>query len=213
MHPAKLPPCTNESILIFGAGGHGRVVADAVLLEKNWIHVFASDRNPAVSRGELLPGIPLLDAQAVRGRNAFIHIAIGNNIARLHEASLWGYERLVTVIHPSAVISHFSTVAAGCYVAAGAVVGPGVNIGMGVIINHGAVVDHGAQVGAFSHIAPNATLGGDVRVGQRVLIGSGAVILPSIVIADNVTVGAGAAVTTHLVEPGVYAGVPARKIK
>jgi UDP-3-O-[3-hydroxymyristoyl] glucosamine N-acyltransferase len=73
-------------------------------------------------------------------------------------------------------------------------------------------VDHEAVVGAFSHIAPNASLGGQAKLGQRVLVGSGAVVLPSVVIGDDVTIGAGSVVTTHLLEPGTYAGAPARKI-
>ena len=213
MLPIESIYAAGASLLLFGAGGHGRVVADAALLGKKWLHIAASDRNPLVCSGELLPGISLLPVQLAESLNLPVHIAIGNNLARLHEAQLWGHDRLISVIHPASMVSHFSSVAAGCYVAAGAVIGPGASIGVGVIINHGAVVDHDAQVGAFSHIAPNASLGGGVTIGQRVLVGAGAVVLPSLMIADDVVVGAGAVVTAHLAEPGSYAGIPARKIK
>lgn len=213
MFPIAPKYAAGVSLLLFGAGGHGRVVAEAAWLGKKWSCIVASDRNPAVCSGELLPGIAMLDISLAQSLNFPIHVAVGNNLARLHEARLWGHERLISVIHPASMVSHFSSVGLGCYVAAGAVIGPGAAVGVGAIINHGVVVDHDVQVGAFSHIAPNATLGGGVEIGQRVLVGSGAVVLPALVIADDVIVGAGAVVTTDLKEPGSYAGIPARRIK
>ncbi|MES2943188.1 MAG: NeuD/PglB/VioB family sugar acetyltransferase [Pseudomonadota bacterium] len=204
---------TRPQLLIFGAGGHGRVVADAALLAPNPPTVVASDRNADICHGELLPSVCLKDAKTAQLLNASVHIAIGSNQAREKEAGFWGHYRLLSVFHPAACVSPFCRVAAGSFVAAGAVIAPGAVLGVGVIVNHGAVVDHDVQVGDFSHIAPNASLGGHVSVGRRVLIGAGAVILPSVSIADDVTVGAGAVVTTNLTAPGIYAGIPARKIK
>lgn len=200
-------------LLIFGAGGHGRVVADAALRSPNPPAIIASDRNPAACSGELLPSVALKDPDAAQLLDVAVHIAIGNNRAREKEAAFWGHERLVSVFHPLASLSPFGRVAAGSFVAASAVLAPGAVLGMGVIVNHGAVVDHDVQVGDFSHIAPNATLGGNARVGRRVLIGAGAVVLPSVSIADDVTVGAGAVVTADLTVAGTYAGLPARKMK
>jgi acetyltransferase-like isoleucine patch superfamily enzyme len=82
-----------------------------------------------------------------------------------------------------------------------------------VIVNHGAVVDHDVQVGDFSHVAPLAALGGNVRVGSRVLVGAGAQVLAGVRICDDVVVGAGAVVLADIEAPGVYAGVPARRVR
>ena len=199
-------------LLIFGAGGHGRVLVDAALLAHQWPRIVVSDRKLPENQSELLPGIHLLAVDAALALGPSVHIAIGNNHFRQKEAGAWGHERLVSVVHPAAVVSVFSQIALGCFVAAGAVVGPSAQVGMGVIINHGAVVDHDVEVGAFSHIAPNASLGGHAKLGTRVLIGSGAVVLPLIEIGDDVTVGAGSVVNINLLEPGTYAGIPARKI-
>lgn len=209
--PPSQPLRSPVPLIVFGAGGHGRVVAEAAMLSHRWDSIHASDRMPS-AQSELLPGIQLLGVDAAMALDPEIHIAIGDNHAREKEAGAWGYERLVSVIHPVASVSQFSSIAAGCFVAASAVVGPMAVVGMGVIVNHGAVVDHDVEVGAFSHIAPNTSLGGYAKIGQRVLIGTGAVVLPYIVIGDDVTVGAGAVVNTHLLESGTYAGVPARKI-
>lgn len=202
----------NPTLLIFGAGGHGRVLVDAALLAHQWKRIVVSDRKLPEHQSKILPSIDLLTADAALALDPSVHIAIGNNQFRQKEAGAWGYERLVSVIHPSAVVSVFSSIASGSFVAAGAVVGPSAQIGMGVIVNHCAVVDHDVVVGAFSHIAPNASLGGHVKLGQRVLIGSGAVVLPSILIGDDVTIGAGSVVNVNLLASGTYAGIPARKI-
>ena len=199
-------------LVVFGASGHGRVVVDAALLMHRWSRILVSDRKLPASQSELLTGIGLLTVIAAKALDPSVHVAIGNNQFRQREAAAWGHKRLVSIVHPAAVISVFSSVGAGCFVAAGAVIGPSAQLGIGVIVNHGAVVDHDAEIGSFSHIAPNASLGGRVKLGHRVLVGSGAVVLPSIVIGDDVTVGAGSVVTAHLLESGSYAGIPARKI-
>ena len=199
-------------LLVFGAGGHGRVVADAALSQRTWGLVEASDRNPGRCHGLLLPGVPLLDIASAASRRSGVHIAIGGNVAREKEALLWSLDRLVTVFHQRASVSPLAQVGAGCFIAANAVLAPGAILGAGCIVNHGAVVDHDVQLGAFCHVAPLACLGGGAALGQRVLVGAAAVVLPGVVIGDDVVIGAGAVVNRSLFEPGIYAGVPARRL-
>jgi len=201
------------SLLIFGAGGHGRVVADAALASGEWLRVLASDRDPARSTGELLPGVALLPAYAATASAAAVHVAIGNAASRAKEVELLPAGLLATVIHPAASVSSHARLAPGCFVAAQAVVAPGAELGVSVIVNHAAVVDHDVVVGAFCHIAPSAVLGGGVKVGERVLVGSGARVLPGLRIGNDIVIGAGAVVVDDLIEPGIYAGVPARRLK
>ena len=198
--------------MIFGAGGHGRVLVDAALLSGQWSRIVMSDRQPPTDTSQPFASIDLITVASAKLLNPAVHVAIGNNYSRQKEAEAWGHQNLVSVVHPAASVSIFSALGAGSFVAAGAVVGPSARVGMGVIINHGAVVDHDVVVGAFSHIAPNASLGGHVIVGQRVLIGSGAVVLPSVTVGNDVTIGAGSVVTANLPDPGTYVGIPARRI-
>lgn len=213
IHPLGSGPADQPALLVFGGGGHGRVVADAALLSGAWSSLLASDRNPARCQEALLPGVPSYEAEAAAERVAQVHVAIGDNRSREREARAWGLERLVAVLHPRAAVSPWATVGAGSFVAAQAVLAPGARVALGVIVNHGAVVDHDAAVGNFSHIAPQAALGGFVQIGARVLIGAGAVVLPGVRIADDVVVGAGAVVRHDIETPGTYAGVPARRVK
>lgn len=200
-----------DALLIFGAGGHGRVVADAARAA-GATALLASDRNPALCQGELLPGIPLHrpDAPAPAQATA-LHVAIGHNAARERESQALGLQRLHTVCHPAASVSPFSQLGAGSFVAAQAVVAPGARLGLGVIVNHGAVVDHDCCIGDFAHIAPGAVLGGDVHIGPGVLIGAGAVVLPGRSVAAGAVVGAGAVVRDNIDSPGTWVGVPARR--
>jgi sugar O-acyltransferase (sialic acid O-acetyltransferase NeuD family) len=202
-----------STLLILGAGGHGRVVADAALSQGTWRHLTATDRDPSRCTGELQPGIPLADpAQALPVATA-IHVAIGDARARQAEAEAVGTSLLASVIHPHATVSNTAQVGAGSFLAAQCVVGPDARLGLSVIVNHGAVVDHDVAVGDFSHIAPRAALGGGARIGRRVLVGAGASVLPGITICDDVTIGAGAVVRGDVTQPGVYVGIPARRLK
>jgi len=202
-----------STLLVLGAGGHGRVVCDAALRAARWSSVSATDRDPARCSGEILPGVRLAPPGPALATAAAVHLAIGNAEARQAESKAVGAHRLATVVHPDASVSPFAALAAGCFVGARAVVAPGASLGVAVIVNHGAVVDHDVAVGDFSHIAPGATLGGGASIGCRVLVGAGASVLPGISVCDDATIGAGAVVDADVVEPGVHAGVPARRIR
>ncbi len=206
-----MPSCS--VLLLFGAGGHGCVVADAAQQQGAWRQIHASDRDPARCVGELLSGVALADVPSAQALQAGIHVSIGGNAAREREAVQWGLGRLVSVCHPAAAVSPHARLDPGCFVAARAVVAPRAHVGMGAIINHGAVLDHDSTAGAFSHVAPGAVMGGGARIGARVLLGAGTVLLPGISVADDVVVGAGSVVAQPLLQAGTYAGVPARRIR
>ena len=201
-----------RSIFLVGAGGHGKVVLDALLRSDVAIdEICVSDDDTALLGKELCGlriNIPIIQEGTEQG---VFHIAIGNGQIRqnLHSQLLGTGSMPLSVVHPDAVVSRFSTIGAGSFVAARAIIAPSAAIAEGVIINHGAVVDHDCTVGSFSHIAPNATLGGAVQVGARVLIGAGANILPNINIGDDAVIGAGAVVLNDIAAGETYVGVPA----
>jgi sugar O-acyltransferase (sialic acid O-acetyltransferase NeuD family) len=202
-----------STLLVLGAGGHGRVVADAALRAGVWQGLSATDRDTARCFGELLPGVRLAAAATVLPSATAVHIAIGDAQFRQAEARAVGADKLATVTHPDASLSAYAQVGAGCFLAARSVVAPCARLGACVIVNHGAVVDHDVEVGDFSHVAPNVTLGGGARVGSRVLVGAGTAVLPGVSICDDTVIGAGSVVTENIAEPGVYAGVPARRVR
>ncbi len=200
-----------STLLILGAGGHGRVVADAAQRQGAWARIAGTDRDAARCHGELLPGVALRPQAALDDAPA-VHVAVGDNTARRRESEAVGLQRLVTIFHPQASVSHHAHIASGCLVAAQAVVGPCARLGHGVIVNHGAVVDHDVTVGDFTHVAPGARLGGGVSLGTGVLVGANASVLPGRKVCDGAVIGAGAVVNRDIEEPGTWAGLPARRI-
>jgi sugar O-acyltransferase (sialic acid O-acetyltransferase NeuD family) len=199
-------------IHLIGAGGHCKVVLDALLeggADLSMIRV-RDGRAERVAENLLGARIETPEIVEALAGQAF-HIAIGaiEARARLHAeaGAAGGHPR--TVRHPSAQVSRFAEIAGGAFVAALSVVGPSARIGRGVIVNHGAVVDHDCEVGDFTHLAPNSSLGGGVKVGERCLIGAGAVVLPGLRIGDGVTIGAGAVVTRDVAPHQTWTGVPA----
>jgi sugar O-acyltransferase (sialic acid O-acetyltransferase NeuD family) len=202
-----------STLVILGAGGHGRVVADAALLQGAWTRVVDTDGDPVRCTVELLTGVSLLSLAQARALGAQFHVAIGRAEAREREVAAWRGHAMPAVVHPRASVSRFAEIGAASFVAAQAVVAPRARVGVSVIVNHGAVVDHDCEVGDFTHVAPQAALGGGVKIGARVLVGAGACVLPGLSVCEGVTLGAGAVVNEPITEPGVYAGVPARRIR
>ncbi len=200
---------------LVGAGGHARVVIDALFrldVDRSAIALWSEDETQVGSEVAGLV-VRLLERGALQSQ-AF-HLCIGNNQAR---------ERLFdtlcalgalpkTIVHPRAIIALDACIKAGAFVAAGAVIGPNATVGRASIVNHGAIVDHDCIVGDFAHIAPGATLAGAVRIGRGALIGAGANLLPGIRVEEDATVGAGAVVTADVPRAAVVVGVPARHIR
>jgi sugar O-acyltransferase (sialic acid O-acetyltransferase NeuD family) len=205
-----------ERIFLIGAGGHGKVVLDALVkCGKDPDQIIVSDSYPALAGREMFGlrvTIPAIQPGIEAGH---FHVAIGDSILRRKL-----YEQLqalgsipLTIIHPAAVVSALASIEPGAFIAAQAVIGPCARIGAGVIVNHGAVVDHDCAIGGFTHIAPNSTLCGGVRIGAGVLIGAGANVLPEISVGDGAIIGAGAVVVHHVAAGTTCVGVPAAPIK
>lgn len=201
-------------VYLIGAGGHARVVLDAMIANGQDVGaVTIRDGNPRYA-GTRLMNIPIHSPEIEpEMAGAMFHAAIGAGEvrARIHGlAKQIGMEAL-TITHRGAQVSRFASIAGGSFIAAAAVVGPAASIGTGSIINHGAIVDHDCSVGAFCHIAPNATLSGGVTIGDLVLVGAGAIVLPGVNIGERATIGAGAVVLRDVGPGEKWTGVPASK--
>ncbi|WP_082729285.1 acetyltransferase [Pseudomonas sp. St29] len=202
-------------LAVLGASGHGKVVADTAQC-CGWSQVdFYDDSWPSlVHNGNWLV---LGDSAALYARLQSyqgVIVAIGNNFIRHTKLmALMGVEApIVSLIHPTAVISQFSTIGLGSVVFAGAVVNAGSKIGLGAILNTCCSVDHDCVLGDAVHISPGARLAGAVSVGERTWIGVGASVRQLIKIGSGVIVGVGAAVVHDVPDGITVAGVPAKNI-
>jgi sugar O-acyltransferase (sialic acid O-acetyltransferase NeuD family) len=203
-----------ESVLIIGAGGHAKVVIDAITCTGFDGMLTIADDNPMLANKQWMGLTIIAPSESAMIRDNHFHVAVGNNSTRSNITArcLRAHMRPQTIIHPAAVVAASTSIGSGSFIAARAILAPAAALGNGCIVNHGAVIDHDCIVGEYCHIAPNATLGGGVTLGNCVLIGAGANILPNVTIGDNCVVGAGAVVVKDLVSRSTYAGVPATKI-
>ena len=193
---------------IYGAGGHGKVVLDAMKCANFRCDGFI-DQKLLVSWA----GLSVFDEAFLKSKDRerqALHIAIGDCATREKISKNMSDANFFSVYHPNAIVSPTSEIQDGCFLAAGSIVGPDARIGIHCIINHHAVVDHDCSVGEFCHIAPHVSLGGGVKVGKAVLVGTGAIVLPGLVIGDRAVVGAGAIVTKDVLSGSTVVGNPAR---
>lgn len=203
----------NQQVIVIGAGGHGKVVADIVLSRGDVLLGFLDDTREA---GENLYGIPVLGkiCDYVNYPNAKFVIGIGGANARRSIAKRLEGVGWYTAIHPTAVISSMDTeIGEGTVVMAGAIVNPCAKVGKHCILNTASSIDHDNRIGDFTHISVGAHLAGTVTVGEAVWVGVGATVSNNLDICDNCFIGAGAVVVRSITEPGTYVGVPARRIK
>lgn len=202
-----------DVLAIAGAGGHGRVLADAAI-ECGWREVvFFDDRFPQLVSTLEWPVLgtfaDLLDSLS---RFAGVAAGVGDSRARLSILDRLVEHRAVvaTIVHPRAWVSSRAWLGTGCMVSAGAIINVGAQIGRGSIVNTGATVDHDCKIGPGVHVAPGAHISGSVEIGANSWIGIGASIRQGIRIGSGVVVGAGAAVVSDLPDGVVAVGVPAR---
>jgi sugar O-acyltransferase (sialic acid O-acetyltransferase NeuD family) len=205
-----------QKVFVYGASGHGKVVADILLACKDSrLAGFVDDRVELQSTSVL--GLPVLgdgrwlQQEAGRMRIA-VALGVGDNCARQRVAEKclgWGLE-LVTLVHPTAIVSESAQLGPGTVVMAQAVVNPAAVTGSGVIVNTGAVVEHDVEIGEFAHVSPNAAMGGTSRLGKFSHLGIGAVVIQCVSIGVHTIVGAGAVVTRDIPDGVVAFGVPAQ---
>jgi len=198
-----------SKLVIYGAGGHGLVVAEAAAASGWEVAGFCDDDETRV--GTTVGGWPVLPKTALDGLSCGGHVAIGDNAARQRIVEQWASQprRLISIVHPSAWVSPSATVGDGVYIGAQAVVNAQAEIRDGSIINSAAVVEHHCVVGPFAHVGPGVATGAGVTVGTGTLIGVGASLRPRVAIGAGCVVGVGAAVVSDVPDGQTVAGVPA----
>ncbi len=208
----------SKPVLILGAGGHGQVVAQAVLASGRNVLGFLDDDKQKL--GQTLEGFSILgdsnDAPDLLNQNdASLIVAIGDNQQRhlklfsLLNANL----EITTVIHPSAVVAPNTIIGLGTVIMPLAVVNTGAEIAQGVIVNSSSVIEHNVKLGVCAHVSPRAVIAGDSVVLDRVWVGAGAVVKEGLTLGTDAIVGAGAVVLEDVALEDTVVGIPAKSIR
>lgn len=201
-----------KDLIIIGAGGHGRVVADTAARTGNYQSIsFLDDIEfpqtfPYPYLGKCDTAEKYLDAHD-------IVVAIGNGEVRQKiMLSLAEHgAHFATIIAPDSIVAADVSIGAGTVVLPGAVINTGTVIGKGVIINTASSVDHDCRIDDFCHVAVGAHICGTVSVGQRSWVGAGVTVINNVTICSDCMIGAGAVVVNDIETNGIYVGVPAKR--
>ncbi|RBN49610.1 acetyltransferase [Flavobacterium psychrolimnae] len=194
---------------LYGASGHCKVIIDVLQSNKQAIIAIIDD----VPKMNQIFTIPVIYSGAfVKEPGQKFIVSIGDNAIRKKIV-----HRIVSdyhiALHPTAVISEFSTIGAGSVIMAGAIINADAVVGQHCIINTAAVIEHDCKIGNFVHVSPNAALAGGVTVGEGTHIGIGAIVIQGIKIGKWVTIGAGAILLNDVPDYAIVVGNPGKIIK
>lgn len=210
----------SKPVVIIGAGGHAKVLIDALLLMRVKV-LGILDPDP------LLRGTSLLGCR-VLGNDELLADYSPEDVALVNAIGSVSLPRLRTdifirfrqqgfsfrgVIHSSSTVSQHAQCADGVQIMAGAVIQAGAQIDENVIVNTRASIDHDCKLSAHSHIAPGVTMSGGVLVGAGCHIGSGATLIQGVSVGEGAVVAAGAVVVCDIPPGAKVMGVPAKVVK
>ena len=207
----------DKDVVIIGAGGHAKVIADIILKSGDNVYGFLDDNKDVGTEviGDYAVVGKVEDCLKLQKSNkelSFV-IAIGSNEVRKIISEKYTMLNYYTAIHPNAVIGIQVSIAEGSVVMANAVINPSTKIGKHCIINTATIVEHDNIIEDYVHLSPNATLCGTVHIGECTHIGAGVTIKNNISVTSNCVVGAGAVVVKNIENEGIYVGVPIKSIK
>ena len=200
-----------RKLVIIGASGHGKVVAD-IARKNGYNEILFLDDNDNLTQCGTFPVVGKVK-DCLLYADADFFVAIGNanirqNIqTRLQQANC----NIATLIHPKAVIADTVTIGRGTVIMAGAVVNPDTCIGEGCIINTCSSIDHDCAINNYVHISVGSHLAGTVEIGEKTWIGAGTTVINNIKICEECMIGAGAVVVKSINKTGMYMGVPAKR--
>jgi len=200
-----------KKLAIVGASGHGKVVAE-IAEQLGFTVSFYDDAYPSKTHIEHWPiNGTSVDLIAFKNVNNNVVVAIGNNEIRQQKIELFLQNsfNLITLIHPSAIVSKYATIDQGTVIFAGAIINAFSKVGVGCIINTAAIVEHDCMIDDFTHICPNTALAGGVIVGRQSWIGIGSNVKQLVTIGSNCLIGAGSTVVKNIPDDVTVFGSPA----
>lgn len=204
-------------IIIYGSGGHAKVVTDIV--EKAGEHQIAGFIDDTKSVADVFMEYPVytdICDPHLEGIVAGI-VAIGDNwgracvvkkiVQRIPQFSF------IIAVHPSVQIGKGVVIGEGSVVMPGVCINTDTVIGAHCILNTSSSIDHDCKIEDFASVAPGVVIGGNVTVGGSTAIGLGAKIIQKISIGSHTVIGAGSLVTKSVPDKVVAYGLPCSVVR
>lgn len=212
----------SDPIIVFGAGGHAKVVIDIMEARGNYaILLGLIDVN--CTKGDTFYNKKVLgtddDLHNILRSNPGVKgiVAVGDNQLRQKVVNRILSEKpnfeFISAIHPSANISTSVTLNEGTVIMPGVSINADTVIGKHCIINTNSSIDHDCVIGNYVSISPNCVLAGGVTIEDGAMLGVGAAVIPGKKIYQNAVVGAGAVVVNNIPPDSCVVGRPAKPVK
>ncbi len=207
-----------HEIILVGGGEHCRSSIDVILEQGNYKIAGILDNK----KGELkqIYNIPIFGDDSLIGnyvKDYFFSVTLGDpsgchrrkNIFK--DISARG-GRFATIVSPRSHVSRYASIGDGTFVLHDCLINAGAVIGHNCILNTKCLIEHDVVIGNHVHISTAVVINGACEIGENTYIGSGTIIRDHVKIGKNVFVGAGSYVHRDIQDPGVYVGIPVRKI-
>lgn len=119
-----------------------------------------------------------------------------------------------TFIHPTAqLMSDDIIIGDGSFIGTNSIITCNVQLGKHALLNRGNHIGHDCRIGDYFSSMPGSIISGNVNIGSRFYLGTNSSIREKINICNDVTIGLNSGVINDILEPGIYVGTPAKKIK
>jgi sugar O-acyltransferase (sialic acid O-acetyltransferase NeuD family) len=208
-------------VVVIGAGVHAAIVIDILeLMEKYDIIGVTSDIPDNDNKKIQYPFLGTNDILKDLKNQGIWHAAIGiggyreNNPRKKYFLKLkeMGF-KCTSNIHPSAIISRYSTIGEGCTIFPGVIINTGVTIGNNVVLATGSSIDHDTIIHDHALISAGVNIGGNDIIGEGTLVAIGATVISGVTIGSNCLVAAGSTVINNIPDNAIVFGTPARERK
>lgn len=205
-----------KKVIIFGASGHAKVIADIIKKSNDELIGFLDDNIEIIGKSIFDGKIVLGDTSeesVKKYSDCYFIIGIGSNKVRKIISEKYQNLKWYTAIHPNSIIGYDVSINEGTAIMAGAIINTGTIVGKHCIINTSSSIDHDNTLENYVHISPGSHLAGTVKVGEGTWICAGVTVINNIIIGKNNIIGAGATVIRNIEdENSTYIGVPVKKL-
>lgn len=199
-----------SSLVLYGAGGHAKVIYDIILSNNMLLEFLVDDHPPA----DFFHHLEVYQPSAEILKNKKLIVAIGDGLVRENVVnSIKDICQFETLVHYSAFVSRFSELGEGTVVMPQVCVNAEVKIGKHCIINTASVIEHDCIIEDYVHISPSVTMAGNITVKKRAQIGIGTRIIPGVTIGEDAIIGAGAVILKDVPAGATVVGNPGKIIK